>query len=167
MAESLTRNELMSWLRYEPETGLFYWRAAPARRCSVGAEAGHKNGQGYREIELRGKVYQAHRIAWLFETGEWPEFEVDHKNGVRDDNRIDNLRAATKSQNQHNRKQWSRPKSSKFKGVSWHKASQKWLANIQHENKRIHLGLFDTEIAAHHAYVDAANRPHGEFARPN
>ncbi len=162
----LSRNELLKFLRYEPETGNFYWRISPARRAKVGALAGHKNGQGYHEIELRKFIYQAHRLAWLFTNDHWPKHEIDHINGVRDDNKICNLREATKAQNQHNRKHWSRKTSSIFKGVSWHKVTGKWVADIQVNKRRIHLGLFNTEIEAHRAYVVAASKLHKEFARP-
>lgn len=161
----LTRKKLMSFLFYDPFIGSFVWRVAPSNRAKIGGRAGHINGQGYREIELRGRVYQSHRVAWLFVNGRWPHNEIDHVNGDRLDNRIDNLREATKSQNQHNRRRWTKPTSSRFKGVSFHKPTGKWCAHIQYNNARKHLGLFDTEELAAAARRDAAIGLHGRFAR--
>lgn len=165
MTRLLARSELMRWLRYDEDSGLFYWKARPANRCYVGDLAGHINGKGYREIELRGRVYQAHRLAWLFENGEWPIDEIDHKDGNRSNNRIGNLREATINQNQHNRKKWRRNTSSRFKGVSLHKQTGKWQVNIQLDGCRSYLGLYDSEEIAHQIYKNAADRLHGEFAR--
>jgi hypothetical protein len=161
----LSRDELMEFLEYDPSTGIFRWRRSPSKNKAAGLLAGHKNGQGYREIEFRGKSYQAHRLAYIFIYGEWPSGEVDHINGTRDDNRIANLRNATKSQNQHNRKSWSRKTSSTYKGVTFHKATGKWAASIQVNKKRKHLGIFENQELAHVAYRDAALELHGVFAR--
>src|SRR6266498_767328 len=130
--------KLLEFLDYNPEMGEFRWKLRPSKRTSVGAVAGYKNGQGYWQIEFRGKTYQAHRLAWLFTYEKWPRKEIDHINGIRDDNRIDNLREASKSQNQHNRKQWGKPTTSIFKGVTFHKASGKWAAHIQVNKARHH-----------------------------
>lgn len=160
-----SRNELMSFLEYQSGTGKFIWIRRPANRCRIGAAAGYIHRHGYIEIEFRGRVYQAHRLAWLFVYGCWPKYEVDHINGVRNDNRINNLRDATKSQNQHNRKRWSKKTSSRHKGVCFHKATGKWVADIQCNHKRVHLGLFVSEEDAAKAYKLAAIKLHGEFAR--
>ncbi len=80
------------YLRYEPDTGKFYWIKKPSSRISVGSEAGSIGGKGYRQIGFNGRNYAAHRLAWRLMTGEWPELEVDHINGAKGDNRWDNLR---------------------------------------------------------------------------
>jgi len=89
---------------------------------------------------------------------------IDHINQDGMDNRSANLRAATRAQNLHNRKKSSRPCSSKYKGVSWHKSLFKWQAAIMFENKRIYLGCFNSEIDAAKAYDEAAKKYHGQFA---
>lgn len=153
------------YLSYNPETGDFHWKKSPAKRVRIGDIAGYKTGQGYRELEFRGCMYGMHRLAWWMVHGVLPKEEVDHINGIRDDNRICNLREASKAQNQHNRKRWGKGTSSNLKGSSFHKASGKWTADIQCNKKRIHLGLFDSAEEAHRAYLVAAKNLHGEFAR--
>ena len=89
---------------------------------------------------------------------------VDHINNDSMDNRSANLRPATKAQNSRNKKKSSRPCSSKYKGVCWHKKSLKWQAEVMFEKKRIHLGSFLNEVDAAKAYDEAAKKYHGEFA---
>jgi hypothetical protein len=99
-------------------------------------------------------------------TGEWPpeRLEVDHKDCDPSNNRWDNLRLATASQNQANKKV-SRANTSGFKGVSWHKDDKRWRAQIRMGGKKVHLGSFDTPESAHRAYSEAAMKHYGEFAR--
>ena len=158
------REEMMSVLRYVPETGEFFWTAAVKRNIKVGAEAGRINSYGYRQIGYRGKRYLAHRLAWLFSYGKWPEKFVDHINGLKDDNRLDNLRAADIFENQFN----SSPRknsTSGYKGVSYAKATGKWQAQMEVRRKVIYLGQFETPEMAHDAYVRASKMHHGAFAR--
>ena len=89
---------------------------------------------------------------------------IDHVNNDGMDNRNANLRAATPSQNMHNRKKYDRKSSSKYKGVHWYKQYSKWTARIRYENKRIFLGYFESEIDAAKAYDKAAKKYHKEFA---
>lgn len=96
-----------------------------------------------------------------------PGFDTDHKNGFKIDNRRRNLRTATDGQNHANMRKCAAPRSSKFKGVSWHKASQKWRAYIEVSQESIHLGLYPDEIEAVQAYNAAAIRYFGEFALLN
>lgn len=108
-----------------------------------------------------------HRIAWYMATGVDPiDFELDHINGDKTDNRICNLRRATRADN--NRNQTKRKNNtSGYKGVSWSKTYSKWVAYIGVDWKRQHLGYFDTPKGAHVAYKDAANKLHGPFANCN
>lgn len=150
-------------LDYNPSTGEFTWKI-PHGRSGAGQLAGSPNGEGYIGIKIDGKLYAAHRLAWLHVTGSFPRHLVDHINGIRTDNRFANLRQATNSQNQANAK---RPvtNTSGFKGVSFIKRANKWQASIRFEGRQISLGRHRTPEAAHQAYLDAATRYHGEFAR--
>jgi hypothetical protein len=97
------------------------------------------------------------------------DFDVDHKNGNPLDNRKENLRVCTRSSNLQNASKYQRKggTSSRYKGVSWHKAAKKWEAGLQVDGKRKWLGLFDLEIDAAKAYNEAASQYFGEFARIN
>jgi hypothetical protein len=118
----------------------------------------------YRRIIIEKRRYIASRLAWLWVYGKWPNDFVDHANGNKQDDRIGNLRAATKSQNHANT---SAPahNTSGLKGVSWSKRYGFWLAQIQHKNKHHFLGYFVTPAEAHTAYREAASRLFGQFAR--
>jgi len=109
------------------------------------------------------KVLHMHQIILEVPEG----MVVDHINNDSMDNRSANLRAATKAQNSYNRKKISRPCSSKYKGVCWHKKSLKWQAEVMFEKKSIYLGYFKNEIDAAKAYDEAAKKYHGEFAYLN
>jgi hypothetical protein len=154
----------MEFLSYSPETGEFRWKKRPANRVKVGDLAGSVTGQGYREIELRGIIYRCNRLAWLFMTGEWPSGEVDHANTIEGDDRFENLRDATKAQNQHNRRRNWRG-TSRYKGVHFHKLTGKWGASIQVNGERRHLGLFDLEEDAAQVRILESVALHGAFAR--
>jgi AP2 domain len=96
--------------------------------------------------------------------GEWPSGDLDHIDNISGHDWIDNLRPATREQNLANMRLHAK-NTSGFKGVSWHKWRGKWRASISKKNKHSHIGFFDTPEAAHAAYVEAAQRLHGEFAR--
>lgn len=101
------------------------------------------NGQGYKTAIINGRKFLAHRVLWLLHTGQWPVEHIDHINGVRSDNRISNLRAVSFAENQRNRRIHSSNKSGVI-GVDWHKATNKWRAQIGGKPNNIHLGLFPT-----------------------
>lgn len=152
-------------LDYDPETGIFRWKTrsdvlAWWNTKFAGGVAGRAKEDGRIVIKLDSKAYFAHRLAWLVTTGEWPESEIDHKNLDAGDNRFANLREATGSQNCSNR-----PGRLTLKGAFWHTRVKKWHSSIGVDRKRISLGYFDTQLEAHAAYVEAAKRYHGEFAR--
>ena len=151
-------------LRYEPDTGRFFWLIDRPRKTKAGDEAGHKNKKGYIEIRYNHKTLNAHRIAWYLQTGEDPKgMTIDHINGNRADNRFENLRIATYKENSRNRKKIDN-KTSKYKGVYWYKRYHKWKATIGYEGRAIHLGYFHDEYEAHLAYCKAALELQGEFA---
>ncbi len=150
-------------ISYDPKTGYFHWASA-RRKIKIGDRAGTIGNRGYRVICINRRDYLEHRLAWFYMTGKWPAAQIDHLNMVRDDNRFCNLREATNSQNGQNRKVQSNSKSG-LRGVSWSKASKKWNARIKVNGTYLHLGLFDCPASARIAYVIAADKYHGEFAR--
>jgi HNH endonuclease/AP2 domain len=111
--------------------------------------------------------YLAHRLAWLYMTGAWPKDQLDHKNGVRNDNRWHNLRETTAQENAHNQDDNSKKANcySKHIGVSWHKQRRRWRAYIKVSGKNRHIGLFDTEKAARAAYLKAKDELHPTHLR--
>lgn len=160
---SLTADELRSLLSYDPETGLFTWlvRRGPVTK---GQKAGRVGTEGYIFITINRRSYGASRLAWFYMTGEWPADEIDHENTVNADNSWTNLRNATRSENQANRRLFKVNRAG-LKGVCWHEQCGKWQAQIGYRRKIIYLGLFDTKEAAGAAYVAAAKKYYGEFAR--
>lgn len=157
----ITQEMLKELLRYEPETGRFYWRVDRPAGVKAGDPSGYKHRSGYIVVGAQGKKYLAHRLAWFYENGEWPKNQIDHVNLIKDDNRIANLREATQEENSFNRAKKRRG----LKGATRHKKAGKWQAAIKLNKKNVHLGLFDSELDAHVAYCDAARKLHGEFWR--
>jgi hypothetical protein len=153
----ITQAELKEVLEYNPDTGVFTWIK---RNGNV---AGTKTNWGYVSIKIKRKRYQAHRLAHLYMTGNFPENFTDHINHIRDDNRWTNLRDATLSQNQANQSK-RKDNTSGYKGVCWDKAAKKWRATINYMNKNIYLGLYTTPQEANEAYKKKAIEIYGEFA---
>ena len=137
----LTAEHLRSVLRYDPDTGIFTWKVRAANRIKVGDITGCLNGDGYLLISIQSRLYQAHRLAWLYMHGVWPNDQIDHINRIRTDNRISNLRDVSHKQNHQNRSKPSH-NTSGHTGVSWNKQNSKWRANIKHNQKPINLGYF-------------------------
>lgn len=170
MRTDLTVEYVRSLLDYDPETGVFTWRDRPNIHPSVNARLARKitgasdNGSGYSRITIDNKRYYAHRLAWFYVHGEWPEGQIDHINGTPSDNRITNLRLATNSQNHANTCR-RRDNTSGFKGVSWDKRRGHWRAAIRSGGKQHHLGYFNTAEEAHATYAEAARERFGEFGR--
>ena len=160
----ISRTELFRLLRYEPDTGFFFWRVYRSRGAYAGDKAGTISAHGYVIINIRKKLYRAHRLAWFYVNGRWPDADLDHINGVRTDNRWANLRQATRSQNNGNSVAKS-TNTSGYKGVYFRKDRDRWSASISLGNKTKNLGVFDTAEAARDAYALAARKHFGEFAR--
>lgn len=158
----ITQEELKQQLEYNPNTGIFTW-AIRKPKVKFGAVAGRTKPKGYVEIRVNLVSYQAHRLAWLYVHGEWPDGLIDHINRDPADNRIANLRVATHQQNFRNVAASSRS-STGVKGVSPHSKSGKYRATIRVDGKRLWLGLFDTITEAGEAYREAAEVHHGDFA---
>lgn len=168
MAKKNYTNEnehIKSALSYDPATGEIRWlKVAPWVRIKVGDVAGHVNRKGYRVINIAGKVRRAHRVAWFLHYGEFPIDQIDHINGIKDDNRLVNLRQASSAENGRNK---TAPKSntSGFKGVSFHRKTKKWVAYITVDCKQKYLGLYESPEDAHAIRRIAEARMHGKFSR--
>lgn len=150
-------------LSYDPETGQFTWAEPTGRRVKAGESAGSLWPSGYVGISCGGKRYLAHRLAWLFTYGEWPTCDVDHINRNPADNRISNLRLATRSENNVNAGLRS-TNSSGVRGVYWSKRSERWIARVQKGGRQVHVGSFKSLDQASAAVRDAYVREFGAFA---
>lgn len=157
MRKDLTAEALRSVLNYDPVSGVFTWRAPVARSVSVGDVAGSRATQGYLQIKVSGRPYMAHRLAWLYVHGKWPADQVDHRNGDRTDNRIENLRECSQGENGQNLAVY-RSNTSGLTGVT-HRAGQ-WRARIDVGGKQKHLGWFRTAEDASAAYLRAKAELH-------
>jgi len=173
---------LRKLLRYEPETGKLFWRErtpdmftatearSAAHSCAqwnsrlAGKEAFTSDGgSGYLVGHIFDRRHSAHRIIWAMHTGAWPDKHIDHVDGDPSNNRIENLREATHTENAWNRGAQEN-NTSGYKGVYWHKHKQKWVARIYKNRKQHHLGYFTCPKEAHAAYCKAAKELHGEYA---
>lgn len=149
---------LQQWLY---DDGMLIWK-------KNGRPVGTKGGNHYKQIDVRedgqkvGRL-RTHRVIFLMHHGEYPEV-VDHIDCDKTNNKIENLRAATSAENSRNKRLLAR-NTSGYKGVSFNKRVNKWLAHIRTDGKLKHLGMFDTAESAHVAYVIAAKECHKEFAR--
>ena len=153
-----TRGTGFDKLRYDPYTGAFTWAVSPGRRVRAGTPAGTES-DGYRQVCYGGKVYKAHRLAWFLVYGAWPSEQVDHRNGVRDDNRIANLRAVGFEGNAQNiRVAYKNNVTSGMLGVT--RRRKKWEAAIMCRGVKHYLGVFATPEDAHAAYVEAKRKLH-------
>jgi len=156
-------SRLLEAVVYEPATGVFTARVC-RKGVSIGSVLGTSQSAGYQIIMLDKVAYLAHRLAWLYVHGEWPDCEVDHVNGNRSDNRISNLRLATPTQNRMNGAR-RRDNATGFRGVHFEPRRKKYVAQLKIGTQRKYLGQFDTAEAAHAAYLEAAKEFYGDFAR--
>lgn len=159
MKKELTADRLREVLHYDQTTGFFSWRISSSNRAPSGSKAGGLDGKGYLRIKVDGQEYRAHRLVWLWVFGAWPECLIDHINHEKTDNRLCNLREATASQNQQNRRT-SRNNTSGYTGVYWDRCAGKWGANIHHLGTQKNLGRYQSKEEARQAYVAAASEMH-------
>lgn len=156
---TLSVDVLKEYLHYDPLTGLFTWIKASGSRAKVGNIAGHlKNG--YIVIDINNKKYAAHRLAWLYIYGTMPNDLIDHKNSVKSDNRIDNLRQSNHQQNNCNLREAKSHNKTGFLGVSLKKGTQRFYAQIKSNGEVIGLGYFDTAQEASEVYLEAKRKYH-------
>jgi hypothetical protein len=156
----LTQARLHEVLRYAKTTGTFTWRVTRGAKAPAGSVAGTPHKRGYVALMVDQKLYLAHRLAWLYVYGSWPIGTIDHINGVKDDNRISNLRDVSIQANLHNQTLPYRSNVSGLRGVSFEARSNKWYARIRVAGKNLMLGYFRTAEEAHAAYVAAKKTHH-------
>jgi hypothetical protein len=150
---------------FDHKDGHLYWKKVmhPNKQYLVGQEAGSIHQTGYRHVTWMGKPHKVHRLIYLLEHGYLPK-EIDHINGDRSDNRIENLRPATRSENQCNRNALAN-NTSGYPGVSWHKASKAWVVRVMKNGKTVvHQYCKDLELASLVA-TEARALYHGSYAK--
>jgi|694.fasta_scaffold07589_25 hypothetical protein len=153
----LTQAQLKELLHYDTETGLFTWLTSKRNSVKAGSIAGCKKENGYILIKIHNKRYKAHRLAFLYVYGRFPEKQIDHINRIRSDNRICNLREATNQQNLWNQS-IRKDNTSGYIGVSMFR--KKYVAQITVDSKLIHIGTFATAEKAGQAYLAAKSVYH-------
>lgn len=152
-AKNLTAIRLRELFHYDPHSGLFTRKVRSGNAFKVGQIAGGKRTDGYIAMTIQGETFFAHRLVWLWMTGEWPTDEIDHEDRDRSNNRWANLRLATSKQNNENQT-LRKDNRSGFTGVGWCSKTKKWRARIRHHDKLICLGyyeLIDDAVAARSA----------------
>jgi HNH endonuclease len=153
----MTQKQLKQALDYNPQTGIFTWKAGVSRKCPAGTIAGTPSFYGYIHICIAGKKHYAHRLAWLYIYGEFPKDAIDHVNRNKSDNRLGNLRPGNKSLNSANAK----GRRDGLKGAFRNR--RRWMGMITVNGKKKYLGNFLTEQEAHAAYAEAAKKHFGEY----
>ena len=166
MIPDLTQDRLKEVLHYDPGTGAFTWLEQLSNRGPIGRAAGSQRSDGYVIICICRRRHYAHRLAFLYQTGELPECLIDHVDGDPSNNQWRNLRPATHSQN-HANVDPSRNNKSGVRGAHWNKALGKWLAQASHRGVRYHVGYFDSLPAAAAALDAWRLSKFGYFAKPS
>jgi hypothetical protein len=154
----LTQERLRELLHYNPDTGIFTRLVRTSQNMRVGDIAGNLDCRGYLVFCICGIKYYAHRVAWLYMTGKWPVDEIDHINGIKNENRWENLREATPTINVQNQRKAQKGNKSGFLGVSPHR--KRFVAWIKSNDGQRYLGIFDTPELAHQAYLEAKRKLH-------
>lgn len=156
MTDELTQARLKELYTYDKTTGIFTSLVARGRVPKGHQTKGSVNAAGYCRLRIDGELHYAHRLAWLYEYGDWPTVLIDHRNEDKGDNRIDNLREATNAKNKQNVTR--KPASSGVVGAIAKRG--KFISKIKVEGKSIHLGTFDTAEEAGEAYQTARVKLH-------
>ncbi len=164
VGEVLTVDRLRDRLDYNPDTGVFKWKKPFPKNMRKDGTAGYSGRDGVIQIEIDGKAYLAHRLVFLLEDGVFPKNLVDHRDGVRNNNRRINLRKATSCQNNQNAKIRIDNKTG-IKGVFFNKSNGKYRVVINFQKKAYHLGYYEDLDAANQNATTFRNRLHDNFAR--
>lgn len=157
----LTAARLRELLHYDPATGVFTWitKSSVKSRITVGSQAGSlKSDTHYFKICIEKSGYYSHRLAWLYMTGNWPEGEIDHIDGMRTNNIYTNLRDVNSSINRQNQRNRNNTKTGLLGARP--NGKNRWAATIEVEGKARHLGQFSSPELAHHAYLKAKRLLH-------
>jgi hypothetical protein len=174
--DTISVDEVRRLFSYDPAEGVLRHKCEYSRDTGqrgrprkIGSLAGYYDkSTGYRKVEINDHSYAVHRLIHLYVTGEWPEYEIDHIDMNRENNKWENLRPATSYENQRNRTVYVNSRSqlkSQLKGIYYSQDNGKWGAKIRVNGKVIYLGQFDTGGEAYEVYKSAIARLHGEFAR--
>lgn len=157
---SLTAAQARELFQYDPETGVLRWRG-PRRRPKPGNVAGSARADGYLIVHIDGRSHYVHRVIWLYVYGECPKF-LDHINGDPTDNRLLNLRVATYTINNQNRRRASRNSLTGLLGVTKIRWGDhyRYQSRIQYQRRKVYLGTFDTPHEAHHRYLQVKRKLH-------
>lgn len=160
VTESITAERLRELYTYDCETGVFRRRVKTGKSTIVGEVVGSPAKNGYLRITVDNVRVLAHRAAMLYVYGVMPPDDVDHIDGGRQNNRIANLRNATRSENMQNERKGRRGSASGLLGVSWHKGAEKWVASVRIPGggKYKYLGLFESKEEAHAVYLAEKRR---------
>jgi hypothetical protein len=161
---TITHKRLKELLEYNPKTGRFTWKVSRRNGIKIGDLAGGKTVTGYEAIKIDFTFYLSHRLAYFYMTKKWPRNEIDHIDTVRSNNVWSNLRSATRGQNNCNRGK-TKKNSSGVKGVHWNKVTKKYIAQIQYNKKKIHLGCFISIFEAEQVVKQKRMDLHKEFTR--
>ena len=157
----ITKQKLQE--KFDYKNGQLIWKVNQGTNKLTGKAAGSLNDEGYINIKVDGKMYKAHRLTYIYHHGDIPyKMEIDHVNGVKNDNRIENLRLATHGQNQQHAGMQAN-NTSGAKGVN--QEGEKWRARIMVDKVAVHLGRYDSIEEASKAYKEAAKKLHGKFAK--
>lgn len=155
---------ILGMMTYDPKSGEFFWKHDRKKgQVKAGSLVGSTDAHGYRITHVFGRMIKIHRLVWLIEFGEWPSAEIDHINGVKSDNRIENLRDASRITNAQNIGKPNSNSTSGFRGVSFQKQRGKWGARIRIGKTYKHLGLFETPELAYQRYMEAKLQHHEGF----
>jgi hypothetical protein len=150
---------------FDHKDGSLYWKKVthPNKSYLIGQEVGFIHSTGYRHVTWLGKQHKVHRLIYLMVHGYMPK-EIDHINGNRADNSIENLREVTRSQNQCNKTMCS-SNTSGYKGVSWHKIANKWSVRLSKNGKSKHFGYYDDLELAGLVALEARDLHFGKYNR--